>query len=111
MRRRGAVALLATSACTAFVLHRAAPRAACIRAAESEEESKRSKAKKLWDKLRGKDETDQRPPTLDAVQKSRHRRDVRNRIWLLSAQARRGREQGHVRRAEGAAPEAARGEG
>ena len=78
--RRGAVALLATSACTAFVLHRGAPRAACIRAAESEEESKRSKAKKLWDKLRGKDETDQRPPTLDAVRKShvgRHRRDVR----------------------------------
>ena len=68
--RRGAVALLATSACTAFVLHRAAPRAACIRAAESEEESKRSKAKKLWDKLRGKDETDQRPPTRDAVRKS-----------------------------------------
>ena len=68
--RRGAVALLATSACTAFVLHRAAPRAACIRAAESEEESKRSKAKKLWDKLRGKDETDSRPPTLDAGRKS-----------------------------------------
>ena len=68
--RRGAVALLATSACTAFVLHRAAPRAACIRAAESEEESKRSKAKKLWDKLRGKDETDQRPPTRDAARKS-----------------------------------------
>ena len=69
-RRRGAVALLATSACTAFVLHRGAPRAACIRAAESEEESKRSKAKKLWDKLRGKDETDTKPPTLDAVRKS-----------------------------------------
>ena len=68
--RRGAVALLATSACTAFVLHRAAPRAACIRAAESEEESKRSKAKKLWDKLRGKDETDSRPPTRDAARKS-----------------------------------------
>ena len=68
--RRSAVALLATSACTAFVLHRAAPRAACIRAAESEEESKRSKAKKLWDKLRGKDETDQRPPTRDAARKS-----------------------------------------
>ena len=68
--RRGAVALLATSACTAFVLHRAAPRAACIRAVESEEESKRSKAKKLWDKLRGKDETDQRPPTRDAARKS-----------------------------------------
>ena len=68
--RRRAVALLATSACTAFVLHRAAPRAACIRAAESEEESKRSKAKKLWDKLRGKDETDQRPPTRDAARKS-----------------------------------------
>ena len=63
--RRGAVALLATSACTAFVLHRAAPRAACIRAAESEEESKRSKAKKLWDKLRGKEENESRPPTLD----------------------------------------------
>ena len=68
--RRSAVALLATSACTAFVLHRGAPRAACIRAAESEEESKRSKAKKLWDKLRGKDETDQRPPTRDAARKS-----------------------------------------
>ena len=68
--RRRAVALLATSACTAFVLHRGAPRAACIRAAESEEESKRSKAKKLWDKLRGKDETDQRPPTRDAARKS-----------------------------------------
>ena len=68
--RRSAVALLATSACTAFVLHRGAPRAACIRAAESEEESKRSKAKKLWDKLRGKDETDSRPPTRDAARKS-----------------------------------------
>ena len=68
--RRSAVALLATSACTAFVLHRAVPRAACHRAAESEEESKRSKAKKLWDKLRGKDETDQRPPTRDAARKS-----------------------------------------
>ena len=69
--RRGAVALLATSACTAFVLHRAAPRApAGILRAADDEESKRSKAKKLWDKLRGKDETDQRPPTLDAVRKS-----------------------------------------
>ena len=69
--RRGAVALLATSACTAFVLHRGAPRApACILRAADDEESKRSKAKKLWDKLRGKDETDQRPPTLDAVRKS-----------------------------------------
>ena len=71
MAPRRAVALLATSACTAFVLHRAAPRApARVRAAESEEESKRSKAKKLWDKLRGKDETDSKPPTLDAVRKS-----------------------------------------
>ena len=69
--RRGAVALLATSACTAFVLHRGAPRApACILRAADDEESKRSKAKKLWDKLRGKDETDQRPPTLDAARKS-----------------------------------------
>ena len=70
MARFLAAALMAAAAASAFVLHRAAPRAACIRAAESEEESKRSKAKKLWDKLRGKDETDQRPPTLDAVRKS-----------------------------------------
>ena len=71
MARRVAAALLAAAATSAFVLHRGAPRAPiCVRAAESEEESKRSKAKKLWDKLRGKDETDQRPPTLDAVRKS-----------------------------------------
>ena len=80
MARALAAALMAAAATSAFVLHRAAPRAACIRAAESEEESKRSKAKKLWDKLRGKEENESRPPTLDAVQESnvgRHRRDVR----------------------------------
>ena len=74
MARALAAALMAAAATSAFVLHRAAPRAACIRAAESEEESKRSKAKKLWDKLRGKDETDQRPPTCDAAQKPSTRR-------------------------------------
>jgi len=65
MARALAAALMAAAATSAFVLHRAAPRAACIRAAESEEESKRSKAKKLWDKLRGKEENESRPPTLD----------------------------------------------
>ena len=69
MALRVAAALMAAAATSAFVLHRAPRAPACILRAAEDEESKRSKAKKLWDKLRGKEETDTKPPTLDAVRK------------------------------------------
>lgn len=72
MARRVA-AFIAATACTAFVLQRTVVRPArrLVQAAtDADEESKRSKAKKLWKKLRGKDETDSRPPVLEEAETS-----------------------------------------